>query len=111
MAEPTLVQIFGSNATQDVNSITISKADLAAVGLTASASNSAESLLTAIALLAKTYLTQTNFDSNIDQSIYIDTGFSSFTTRGTNNDQYRTDQLTVTLAKVDTQSSFDPDDY
>ncbi|MBW4556407.1 MAG: hypothetical protein KME59_10785 [Trichormus sp. ATA11-4-KO1] len=110
MAEPTLQQVFGANATQDINSITISKTDLAAVGLTANATNTAESLLIAINLLAKTYLTQANFDANIDQSIIVENGFSSFTTRGVNNDSYRTDQLTVTLAKLDS-STLDPDDY
>ncbi|MBD2435829.1 hypothetical protein [Nostoc sp. FACHB-110] len=109
MAEPTLQEIFGSNATQDINTITIRKSDL--TGLTASASNTGESLLVAILLKAKVNLTQTNFDSNIDQSIYIATGFSSFASRGTDQTQYRTDQLTVTLAKIDQQSTFDPDDY
>ncbi|MCC5641105.1 hypothetical protein LC593_35850 [Nostoc sp. CHAB 5844] len=109
MAEPTLQEIFGSNASQTSTTITITKADL--TGLTASSSNSGESLLVAILLQAKVNLTQTNFDSNIDQSIYIATGFSSFTNRGTDQTQYRTDQLTVTLAKIDNQATFDPDDY
>jgi hypothetical protein len=109
MAEPTLVQVFGTGATQDATTITISKADL--TGLTASTTNTAESLLTALILKAKTYLNQTNFDANIDQSIVIDTGFSSFTNRGTNNTPYRTDQLTISLAKIDSGSTLDPDDY
>jgi hypothetical protein len=109
MAEPTLQDVFGSNATQTSTTITITKADL--TGLTASSSNTAESIFVAILLKAKANLTQTNFDSNIDQSIYIATGFSSFTNRGTDQTPYRTDQLTVTLAKIDEQSDFDPDDY
>lgn len=109
MAEPTLQEIFGSNATQDINTITISKSDL--TGLIASANNTGESLLVAILLKAKVNSSQTNFDSNIDQSIYIDNGFSSFTSRGTNNDSYRTDQLTLTLAKPDTNATIDPNDY
>ncbi|BAY21693.1 hypothetical protein NIES2100_14500 [Calothrix sp. NIES-2100] len=109
MAEPTLVQIFGASATQDSTTLTITKSSL--TGLTASGSNSAESLLVAILLKAQAYLTQTNFDANTDQSIYISSGFSSFTTRGTNNDPYRVDQLTINLAKPDTGSTLDPDDY
>jgi hypothetical protein len=109
MAEPTLVQVFGDNATQTGTSLTITKADLA--GLTASSSNTAESLLAAILIKAKNYLTQSNFDANIDQSIVIAGGYSSFTTRGTNNTAYRNDQLTLTLAKPDTSSTLDPDDY
>jgi hypothetical protein len=109
MAEPTLTQIFGTNAVQDASTITIAKADL--TGLTASTNNTAESLLTAIVLKAQSYLTLTAFDSNIDQSVYIENGFSSFTTRGTNNDPYRVDQLTLNLSKPDTGSTLDPDDY
>lgn len=109
MAEPTLVQVFGASATQDSTTLTITKSDL--TGLTASGSNSAESLLAAIILKAQSYLTQTNFDSNTDQSIYIAAGFSSFTTRGVDNDSYRVDQLTLNLAKLDSGATLDPDDY
>lgn len=109
MAEPTLTQVFGAGATQDSTTLTILKSDL--TGLTASGSNTAESLLAAINLKAQSYLSQTNFDSNTDQSIYISNGFSSFTTRGTNNDAYRVDQLTMNLAKIDSNSTLDPDSY
>ncbi|BBD68650.1 hypothetical protein NIES4072_40280 [Nostoc commune NIES-4072] len=109
MAEPTLADIFGSNATQTATTITIAKADLPR--LTANANNTAESLLTGILLKAQTSLTQTNFDSNINQSIYVNSGFSSFTTRGTNNDAYRVDQLIINFAKLDISSTIDPDDY
>jgi hypothetical protein len=111
MAEPTLTSVFGANSTQNTTDLVIKKSDLAAVGLTASAANNAESLFVAILLLAKQTLTQTNFDTNIDQSIYIDTGFPSFTSRGTNNDSYRVDQFTLNLAKPDTSGTIDPDDY
>ncbi|MBD2204943.1 hypothetical protein H6G33_04210 [Calothrix sp. FACHB-1219] len=107
MAEPTLTQIFGTGATQDATTLTILKSDL--TGLTASGSNTAESLLAAINLKAQSYLSQSNFDSNTDQSIYISNGFSSFTTRGT--DAYRVDQITLNLAKLDTGSTLDPDSY
>ncbi|MEH2258321.1 hypothetical protein [Nostoc sp.] len=109
MAELTLVEVFGTGATQDSSSITIQKAALPR--LTASASNSAESLLTGIVLMAQTNLAQTNFDANVDQSIYIGPGYPSFTNRGTNNDQYRVDQIIVNLAKIDTASVIDPDNY
>lgn len=111
MAEPTLTAVFGAGATQDANSITIQKSALTAVGLTASASNKAESLLIAILLVSKNSLTQTNFDADTDQSIVVADGFSSLTTRGTNNTPYRTDQLTVSFSKVDTNATIDPDDY
>ncbi len=109
MAEPTLTAVFGASATQTSTTITISKAELP--GLTASANNTAESLLVGLVLLAKQALTQTSFDTNLDQSIYVDAGFPTFTFRGANNDSYRVDQLTVNLAKPDTASIIDPDDY
>lgn len=107
MAEPTLQEIFGSNATQDETTITIDKADLA--GLTPSASNTGESIYVAISLTAKSYLTETNFEANIDQSIYIEDGLSSFTTR--NETAYRTDQLTINLSRLDTTNAINPDNY
>ena len=109
MAELTLVEVFGAGATQDSSSITIQKAALPR--LTASASNSAESLLTGILLMAQTNLSQTNFDANVDQSIYVAPGYAGFTNRGINNDPYRVDQLVINLAKLDTGSTLDPDDY
>ncbi|MGB3422697.1 MAG: hypothetical protein WBA52_20140 [Dolichospermum sp.] len=110
MPKPTLIEVFGTNATQTATSFTISKNDLISVGLTASATNSAEALLAAIILKAKAYLTEANFEANIDQATTIGTGFKSTTVRG-NNTQYITDQLTVTLAKIDPLSPLDPDDY
>ncbi|HYX19067.1 MAG TPA: hypothetical protein VE944_32895 [Nostoc sp.] len=109
MAEPTLVEVFGTGATQDATTITIQKSSL--LRLTPSATNTAESLLTGILLKAQAGLSQANFDANIDQSIYLTDGFPGFTTRGTNNTSYRVDQLTVNLAKIDTSSVIDPDDY
>ncbi|MFM6668835.1 MAG: hypothetical protein ACKPJO_01645 [Dolichospermum sp.] len=111
MPQPTLTEIFGSGATQTATTLTISKSALATVGLTASSDNSAEAILAAILLIAKINLTEEKFTLNIDQSIVIDNGFKSTTIRGTNNVQYLTDQLTVTLAKVDPLSPLDPDDY
>ena len=109
MAEPTLADIFGSNATQTATTITITKADLPR--LSPSVNNTAESLLTGILLKAQTTLTQTNFDGNTDQSIYLGIGFPSFTNRGANSTQYRVDQITINLAKIDTESVIDPDNY
>lgn len=111
MPKPSLAEVFGSNATQTATSFTISKNDLISVGLTATATNSAEALLAAIVLKAKSYLTEAAFEANIDQALYVGTGFKSTTVRGTNNIQYVTDQLTMTLAKVDPQTPLDPDDY
>ena len=109
MAEPTLIEVFGANATQTATTITISKADLPR--LTASASNTAESLLVGILLQAQAALTRTTFDTNLDQSIYIEGGFPGFVFRGTNNDPYRSTPFTINLNKLDTSTTIDPDDY
>ncbi|BAT56384.1 hypothetical protein NOS3756_53890 [Nostoc sp. NIES-3756] len=109
MAEPLLTTVFGAGATQTSTTITINKADLP--GLTAAANNKAESLFVGLMLRAQIGLSKTNFDADLDQSIYIDQGFPNFTFRGTNNDSYRVDQLTVNLAKPDTNGTIDPDDY
>ncbi|MEH2287163.1 hypothetical protein [Nostoc sp.] len=108
--KPTLVQVFGAGATQDTNTITIQKSALVSVGLTASATNTAESLLTAVILQAQNTLTTVNYDANIDQSITITPGFiPTFVIR--NNNQYRQDTVTVAFEKAAGIATIDPDDY
>jgi hypothetical protein len=116
MAEPTIVQIFGTGATRLASGATTPSAGLfipdtalQAAGLATPTTASAEGHFAAIALNAKSYLTQTNFDANTDQSLLMADGYASFTTRGTTN--YRVDQITLSLAKVDTSGTIDPDNY
>ncbi|MDZ8070896.1 MAG: hypothetical protein RMY64_35660 [Nostoc sp. DedQUE08] len=118
MAEPTLVQVFGTGVTRLASGATTPSAGLfipdsalQTAGLSTPSTATAEGHLVAIAVNAKSYLTQTNFDANPDQSLIVTDGFSSFTTRGTNNTPYRQDQLTLSLAKIDTNSTIDPDNY
>lgn len=109
MAEPTIEQVFGAGASQTATTLTINKNSL--LRLTASANNTAESLITAIAITAQQNLTEENFNLNLDQSIYITSGFPGFTNRGENNDYYRVDQVTINLARLDTSTQIDPDAY
>ena len=109
MAEPTLQQIFGINATQDANVLTINKADLAAIGLTGSANNTAESLLAAIIAQAQSILTITNQESNPEQSVVIEDSIESLITR--NDQTYRQLTKSISFEKLDSTSTFDPDDY
>ncbi|MEH2210825.1 hypothetical protein [Nostoc sp.] len=118
MSEPNFVQIFGTGATRLASGATTPSAGLfipdsalQTAGLATPNSASAEGHFAAINLNAQSYLTQTNFDANADQSLYLASGFSSFTTRGTNNDSYRVDQITINLAKLDTSATIDPDNY
>jgi hypothetical protein len=107
MAEPTLIELFGAGATQSATAITILKADLP--GLTASATNTAESLLAGIILKAGTALTTTARDANPDQSIAIEQGFDQVAYRGTT--AYYQSARTITLQKINTSATIDPDDY
>jgi hypothetical protein len=109
MAEPSLTDIFGPNVVQDATSLTIAKADLAAVGLTPAANNSGEALFTAVVKKAGGTLTVANQDANPDQSITIEDGFPSIVQR--NDQNYRQNQKTISFQKLDTQSEIDPDDY
>jgi hypothetical protein len=114
MAEPTLTDIFGTGALQDATTLTIQKSALQAVGLTVSANNKAEALLSAILKLAAVTLTSDSRDNNIDQSILVDTGNTpSFTTRtsGTTTNTYIRDTITVELDKLYSSTGIDPDDY
>ena len=112
MPEPTLTQIFGAAATQSATTITIAKADLASVGLTASATNTAESLLVALLLKAKEVLTPIAAETNPDQSLTIvqpDFNFQTLVSR--NNTTYRQSSYSINLQKLDTDNLIDPDDY
>ena len=116
MAEPTLVQIFGTGATRLASGATTPSAGLfipdsalQTAGLATPGSASAEGHLVAIIKAAKIYLNQANFDLNTDQSLIVADGYPGFTTRGT--DQYRVDQLTVSLAKIDDGATINPNDY
>jgi hypothetical protein len=109
MAEPTLIQIFGDNAVQDANTLTISKADLASTGLIAASDNTAESLFVALLLKAASYLTETNQTNNVDQQITIAKGFDSLTTR--NNQSYLVYPYSVELQKINTLTTVNPADF
>ncbi|MGL4638793.1 MAG: hypothetical protein ACRCVX_03530 [Shewanella sp.] len=83
MAELSITDVFGSGATQDATTVTFTKASLAAAGLTASANNTAESILGALVLALRSRLTATGLESNADQSITVIDGFDSLI-RGVN---------------------------
>lgn len=116
MAEKTIPQIFGTGAVRLANGaaapsagLFIPDSALVTAGLATPSTATAEGHLSAIILNARTTLTQEAFGADETQSIYLTSGFSSFTTRGTN--AYRVDQITLNLAKLDTGATLDPDDY
>lgn len=108
MAEPTLQQVFGANATQTATTLTITKADL--TGLTAKLDNTAESLLAAINLKAKGYLNEVNQESNPDiQITIVESDYQNFVLR--NNKSYRERTLSINLQQLDVTAGIDPDNY
>lgn len=111
MAEPTLAEIFGAGAVQDENTLTIQKAALVGVGLTANAANRAEALFAALFRLAANKLNPTNQETDADIQIAIDfdNAFESLVTAGTT--QYRQLSVTCALRKPDAGATFEPDDY
>ncbi len=109
MAEPTLQQIFGANATQDATDLKIKKSDLTGKGFTSSATNRAETLLVALILKAQDYLTTANQGTNADIQITIENSYESLVTR--NNTNYRQKSLTVNLQKVDSGTTYKAEDF
>lgn len=109
MPEPTLEQVFGAGTTQTATTVTILKSNLSAVGLTASATNKAESLFVALFLKAKQYLNSANQESNVDIQVTLEDSFPSIVFR--NNRNYRQFTYNVNLQKVEPTIVIDPDDY
>lgn len=112
MPEPTLPAVFGAAATQTATTVTISKTDLATVGLTASANNTAESILTAILFLARNRLTEAGFNGDVDQSLTITNGFNSIVTRTNSagvSSEYRQFQWQFNAHKLD-NATLSPND-
>jgi hypothetical protein len=113
MAEPTLTDIFGSNATQTDTTLTISKSDLASVGLTVTANNTAESLIASLIKLWANSLTEANYETNADQSVYLARSTPNLVTRVINDEliQYRQDSYSVVFSKLENTNDIDPDNY
>jgi hypothetical protein len=111
MAEPTLVEVFGAGATQTATMVTILKSSLD--GLTASATNNAEGIFSAIVKKAANTLTTANYGTNIDQSVTIAPGFDSISYRTVNSVQtpYLQTQLTLNFAKIQSSAGITPDSY
>ncbi|MEA5619511.1 hypothetical protein VB711_16930 [Cronbergia sp. UHCC 0137] len=105
MAELTLAEGLGENATQTATDIILKKADL---GITATTATS-DQVLAAIAIKAKATHTETQFNTEADQNIYVSDGFKSFITK--NDESYILDQITINLAKPDTGATLNPNDY
>lgn len=109
MAEPTLEQLFGVGTTQTATTLTISKSGLAAAGLTASGTNSAESLLAAILALCQTSLSGAKAATNADQSITVSDSPASLVTVGSQT-RYRKN-IIISFGSVANTAGITPDAY
>ena len=110
MSEPTLTEVFGANATQTSTTITISKADLASVGLVAASNNTAESLLVAILLKAESVLSEPNRSLDAtNRNVTVNYGGQDLVE--TNNAYYRRDAYSVLMYKTTTLAAIVPGDY
>lgn len=109
MAEPTLAQIFGANATQDATTVTLHKADYSATGFAPTSSNTAESILGGILAFSQPTLSAANQASNPDQSIVVTDSNDNIVTRS--SVPYRRKTKIISFDKVDNGSAFNPSDY
>lgn len=110
MAEPTLQDVFGSNAAQSASDLTISKTDLATIGLTPSASNSGESLLVAVILYAAIRLTETARSADqVNRNVTVFFGGQDIS--GSPPNVFRRDAFSLLLYRATTIAPVDPDDY
>lgn len=110
MADYSLTQLFGANATQSSTELIIKKADLVNVGLTPAANNSAESLVVALFLLWQSQLTDTNrlLDEANRQIAISDAGVDIY--QGA-TDQYLRRTLALSLYNQFTVPVLDPDNF
>ena len=111
MAEPTLSEVFGISSTQDAATLVVSKSDWLAVGLTATAANTAESLIVSIILKALPVLTETNRLNDLpNRNIAIAFTGQDLIDQGGGNVFLR-DTYQVSLYRQTTITAVDPDNY
>lgn len=111
MAEPTLIEVFGAAVTQDITALHVAKADLASVGLTASATSKAEGLLVAILLRAVTSLTETNrLGDLVNRNVAVAYTGQDLVDQGGGNVFLR-DTYQISLYKATTIAVVSPNNY
>lgn len=111
MAEKTLQDYFGANATQTATTITIYKSDLANEDLTPLAENTGDQIAVAVVRMMKNGATETGFNANIDQSTIVSKGLSRITYRGTNNTPYTQTPYEISFSKPMGDDDVNPMDY
>lgn len=110
MAEPTLTEVFGDNATQTSTTITISKADLAATGLSAASNNTAESIVIALMMKISATLTETARATDL-VTRNVTVSYAGQDVISQQGNPYRRDVWNTVAYKSTTTATVDPDDY
>lgn len=111
MAEPLLGDVFGATCTQTLEAVGFYKSDLAAVGLTASANNTAESLFVALLLMARNSLTPEQRAADIaNRNVTVEFSGQDLVDQGAGNVFLR-DTFQVSLYRPTTIAAVDPDNY
>lgn len=107
MTVPSLTNVFGSGATQTLETVTLAKADMPT--LTASATNNGQEIWVGILLRAIQTLNPTKRAADADVKIEITYTGQTVYPGATEND--RQDSYTVVLHKSVPQEAVDADDY
>lgn len=112
MAEPTVQQVFGSNALSDTTALTVSKTDMASVGFTnAGSADRAEAQLVAILLLASQNLTENNrLTDLVNRNVTISYSGQDLIDQGGGNVFLR-DTYQISLYKAQAIATVLPDNY
>lgn len=112
MAQETLAQVFGANATQNANTLTITKADLASTGYTPTANDPPARILLALLINAMNNALNTTYQSTNPEIVVTISQNSYPTIINRNNNNYVQNSLTVGLEDLYSSSgAINPQDY
>lgn len=113
MPEPTLVEVFGTSASQTSSALTIQKAPMAEFGLTAIAENKGEALFAGTVCVAAKNLTEANraLDRTNRNVTVTPAGFDVVEDPPGSGQYFRRDIYTVILYKSEPATPLDLDNY
>lgn len=111
MAEPTLEEVFGTGATQTATALSVLKSAMTARGLTASASNTGESMFVFMILQAAINLTESNrLTDLVNRNVSVAYSGQDLIDQGGTSIFLR-DTYQVSLYRATTVQAIDPDNY
>ena len=113
MPEPSLIETFGTGATQNSTTLTIAKAPMAEFGLTAVVENKAEALFAGTVCVAAKNLTEANRAlDRVNRNVTVTpAGFDVVEDPPGSGQYFRRDIFTVILYKSELATPLDLDNY